>query len=210
VVSIFVVQASASVLLFMFSLLIGMSVNRNFRPRKTMWISIGRLKWLWFSLLIIYAWFTPGIAVWTTSVIPAPTQQGLQYAAARISALVMLLWMAHLIWVNLDKEMLIGAIYQLLAPLQILFGWAGFRRETVALRLYLTFEQIDSLRIEAQAIDTGMRPDEKLVAMCEHVINEAMPDTRTVNMLVLSPPAAWQWLLPVMAGCLLWYVEHVQ
>lgn len=107
---------------------------------------LGRLRWFFLSLLIVYGWFTPGRALWFEASSGmarfAPTIEGLEAGSERIAALVAIMLSAHLLLRTLSREQLLAAIYGLARPLA-LFGQV---RERMAVRMLLVIELLESTR----------------------------------------------------------------
>src|SRR3569623_2740843 len=92
------------------------------------WVAImpmmRRMRWLWLSLVVIYFWFTPGVAVvpvpdaWVAWV---PTAEGLALGALRIAALALMVVPAGLLLHFTPRAQLFAALHWLTAPLG-LFG----------------------------------------------------------------------------------------
>src|SRR3569623_851769 len=100
-----------------------------------------RMRWLWLSLVVIYFWFTPGVAVvpvpdaWAAWV---PTVEGLALGALRIAALALMVVTAGLLLHFTPREQLFAALHWLTAPL----GLFGVSRERVAVRVALTLAAV--------------------------------------------------------------------
>src|SRR3569833_434262 len=117
------------------------------------WVTImpmmRRMRWLWLSLVVIYFWFTPGVAVvpvpdaWAAWV---PTVEGLALGALRIAALALMVVTAGLLLHFTPREQLFAALHWLTAPL----GLFGVSRERVAVRVALTLAAVAEVRSEVQ------------------------------------------------------------
>src|SRR3569832_1175366 len=88
------------------------------------WVTImpmmRRMRWLWLSLVVIFFWFTPGVAVvlvpdaWAAWV---PTVEGLALGALRIAALALMVVTAGREMQQQPREQLFAALHWLPAPL---------------------------------------------------------------------------------------------
>src|SRR3569623_3263792 len=106
-----------------------------------------RMRWRWLSLVGIYFWFTPGVAVvpvpdaWVAWV---PTAEGLALGALRIAALALMVVTAGLLLHLTSREQLFAALHWLTAPL----GLFGVSRERVAVRVAWTRAAVAEVRSE--------------------------------------------------------------
>lgn len=93
-----------------------------------------RTRWVMLSLLLIYAYTTPGQPQPDWLGIFAPSREGLIDGILQLIRLVASLAGLAILLERLHRQQLIAGLYTLLAPLQLL----GLSRERVALRLALT------------------------------------------------------------------------
>lgn len=200
----FIVRTDEWVLAGVFAVLLGATLFPAGRPGKKMLQTIWRLKWLWLSLLILYGWLTPAAGVSSASGGLMPSGAGLLQGGERIASLILLLWIAHLIWRTTARETLIAGLYQFLYPL----SWFRLDRDQLTMRLYLTFAQIETLRDELANLPVQGRPDQRLVSACEHVMQGSAPTLRYVKMQILPAPALWMWLIPLLTGLVLGFIER--
>lgn len=93
-----------------------------------------RTRWVMLSLLIIYAYVTPGHAIVETLGAYSPTREGFLEGAVQLLRLLAAL--AGLAWLldRLHRQQMIAGLYVLLAPLSLF----QLSRERVAVRLALT------------------------------------------------------------------------
>lgn len=95
-----------------------------------------RTRWVLISLLIIYAFMTPGIALWSLPYLPNPTREGLLDGFMQLSRLICVLAGLSLLLTSLSQERLISGLYVLAYPLR----YVGLSRERIAVRLALTLQ----------------------------------------------------------------------
>jgi energy-coupling factor transport system permease protein len=107
-------------------------------------ILLRRTRWILFSLLLIYAYATPGEAVWAQGEAYSPTLEGLQDGFLQLGRLVCTLAGLAILLMRLTQNQLIEGLFVLLAPLQKI----GFPRERVAVRLALTLRYAESAMTE--------------------------------------------------------------
>lgn len=95
-----------------------------------------RTRWIMLSLLLIYAYSTPGTALIATWGVYAPTIEGLTDGALQLGRLLAMLSGLAILLSLLNREQFIGGIYVLAYPLR----WIGIARERAAVRLALTLQ----------------------------------------------------------------------
>ena len=95
-----------------------------------------RTRWILISLLVIYAFMTPGTALWTLPYMPNPTREGLLDGLMQLSRLICVLAGLSILLTSLSQARLISGLYVLAYPLR----YIGFSRERIAVRLALTLE----------------------------------------------------------------------
>jgi energy-coupling factor transport system permease protein len=99
-----------------------------------------RTRWVAFSLLLIYAWATPGRAVLGGMGVLSPTWEGLLDGAMQLARLLCALAGLAVLLSSLTRGQLVGGLYTLTAPLRLL----GLSRERFAVRLALTLEYAEA------------------------------------------------------------------
>ena len=93
-----------------------------------------RTRWIMLSLLLVYAYSTPGQPLLETFGMFSPTREGLGDGVLQLTRLLSALAALAILLDRLHRQQLIAGLYTLLAPLQ----WLGVSRERVAVRLALT------------------------------------------------------------------------
>ena len=99
-----------------------------------------RTRWILFSLLLIYAYTTPGTALWVQLGIVSPTREGLLDGLLQLGRLLSVLSALAILLELLPQAQLISGLYTLAYPLR----WLGLSRERIAVRLALTLEYAES------------------------------------------------------------------
>jgi energy-coupling factor transport system permease protein len=97
-----------------------------------------RTRWIFFSLLLIYAFATPGEALWSWDY--APTREGLLDGLLQLGRLACMLAGLSILLTLLSREQLIGGLYVLVYPVRYL----GLSRERIAVRLALTLQYAEN------------------------------------------------------------------
>jgi len=100
---------------------------------------IRRMRWLFLSVLIIYAFATPGQYVSWFPVSFAPTIEGVQSGLLQMEKLLSALAALTLLYANSHKDHLILGLYMLMRP----FKYIGLNAERFAVRLFLTLEYVE-------------------------------------------------------------------
>ncbi len=93
-----------------------------------------RTRWIFFSLFFIYAFATPGVAIWSFFELPSPSREGVIDGLLQISRFLCVLISLSILLTYLNRDQLMSALYVLFSPLK----WLGIARERVAVRLALT------------------------------------------------------------------------
>ncbi|MGD8483428.1 MAG: CbiQ family ECF transporter T component [Thioalkalispiraceae bacterium] len=170
-----------------------------------------RLRWLFVSILIIYAWFTPG-----TLLIPqwgdfSPYKEGMITGLMRISALIMILLSVSLLVLNQTRNELISSIYWYCRPLSLL----GVSRERLAVRLLLTMESVN--RLEAKWLKTADNIDQRnatlqnryqrIIELFGDVVETGETDKlKTLSFSLQAAPRWYQWFIPFLLALLFYTV----
>jgi len=173
-----------------------------------------RLKWFLLSILLVYFWFTPGQAVFSSLPTLSPSYEGLKLGAERVIALIYIVFALHVLIKTIATDSIIDAILWLLEPLR----WIGLPHKMLAVRISLTLQVLDQVQVIcAQPSDQENRNDlsngfivqvlKKVDAVAERVTNifvaviqsaELMP-AQTVAINTNSPlPPVFQWLYPMI------------
>jgi energy-coupling factor transporter transmembrane protein EcfT len=99
-----------------------------------------RTRWILFSLLLIYAYTTPGTALWPQLGIVSPTREGVLDGLLQLGRLLSVLSGLAILLALLPQAQLVSGLYTLAYPLR----WFGLSRERIAVRLALTLEHAES------------------------------------------------------------------
>jgi energy-coupling factor transport system permease protein len=148
---------------------------------------IRRTRWILFSLLLIYAYTTPGTALWEPLGVASPTREGLLDGLLQLGRLVSVLSGLAILLELLPQTQLISGLYSLAYPLR----WLGLSRERIAVRLALTLEYAESAMRDTASdwrstINAAMQPS---ADRSEHIDLRVQP-FRAVDVLLLVASAA--------------------
>lgn len=134
--------AGQAIALFVSTLILSLLLLRApVAARRAALVMLRRLRWLLLSMLIVYGWFTPGVAMWPGLGVASPTVPGLLEALQRAAALVLMALGAQQLISGLAPPQLLAALLWLSLPLQMF----GLSRERLALRVMLTLEAVPRL-----------------------------------------------------------------
>jgi len=127
--------------------------------RKQLLSLLRRTRWILFSLVMIYAYTTPGAALWGQLGIGSPTREGLQDGLLQLGRLLSVLSGLAILLELLPLPRLISGLYSLAYPLR----WLGLSRERIAVRLALTLEYAETAMCETAkdwrtTINTALLP----------------------------------------------------
>lgn len=103
-------------------------------------VLLNRTCWIMLSLLLIYSYATPGVAVWASLAQFSPTYEGVLDGLLQLSRLVFALAGLVVLQSSLSQPQLISGLYALSYPLRYL----GLSRTRVAVRLALTLHYVES------------------------------------------------------------------
>jgi energy-coupling factor transporter transmembrane protein EcfT len=143
---------------------------------------VRRTRWILISLLLIYAYTTPGTALWFQLGITSPTREGLLDGSLQLGRLLSVLSGLAILLELLPKPQLISGLYTLAYPLR----WFGLSRERIAVRLALTLEYAESAMRDTandwrSTIRDAMQPS---ASGAEHIELKLQP-FRAVDVLLL-------------------------
>lgn len=93
-----------------------------------------RTRWIMLSLLLVYAYSTPGQPLLDALGMFSPSREGLSDGVLQLTRLLAALAGLAILLDRLHRQQLIAGLYTLFAPLQLI----GVSRERVAVRLALT------------------------------------------------------------------------
>ena len=100
-----------------------------------------RTRWIMLSLLLIYAYSTPGQPLLEdTFGMFSPSREGLIDGVSQLTRLLAALAALAILLDRLHRQQLIAGLYTLFAPLQ----WIGLSRERLAVRLALTLHYAEA------------------------------------------------------------------
>ena len=111
---------------------------------KTFIYAVRRMRWLFLSLLMIYAFGTPGELIPLFPVSFSPTFEGLQLGLLQIEKLLIALAALSLLLLSSSRAQMLLGIYMLLMP----FKFLGLNIERFAARLMLTLDYVEELAVK--------------------------------------------------------------
>lgn len=133
---------------------------------------IRRMRWLLLSILLIYAFTTPGEHLPDVPVGIAPTIEGLQHGVLQVMRLMIALAALTLLYAGSNAAQLILGLYLLLKP----FKYLGMDVERFAVRLSLTLQYVEDFTVR----DDGKKLNfEQFKTMM--LTEELLPDSDVVN-----------------------------
>lgn len=102
---------------------------------------VKRMRWLFISIFIIYAFGTPGEYIQQFPINFSPTIEGCELGLLHIAKLLIALASLILLFSTSSKEQLMTGLYLLLLPLKRI----GFNTEQFTARLILTLDYVEDL-----------------------------------------------------------------
>lgn len=137
---------------------------------------VKRMRWLFISLFIIYAYGTPGEYIQYFPINFAPSIEGCQLGLLQIGKLLIALAGLSILFAGSSKEHLIAGLNLLLTPLK----YMGLDVERFAARLLLTFDYVEALAVKGN-LTTNFNQLTELETMTETTLAE--------RVIVLPSPA---------------------
>lgn len=127
-----------------------------------------RTRWVMLSLWLVYAWSTPGQAVYEPWEQFSPTFEGLNDGLVQLLRLLAALSSLAVLLDKLHRMQLIAGLYVLCAPLQ----WFGGLRERFAVRLALTLQYAEVAMLRGrrhwrETLDQLFEPQDEIVHQLE-------------------------------------------
>jgi energy-coupling factor transport system permease protein len=171
-----------------------------------------RTRWLFLSLLIVYAWFTPGETL-ALRQFPAlepwlPSREGLVTGASRALSLALIIMMANLLLRITAQAQLLAALLWLTRPL----GAIGLPHDRFAIRAVLTIEVLGEVRTLVARVLEGYRGRRAAFRalggfaadIFAQVIDSAQRTApRSVHLPIQQAPPLYEWLYPLTLGATL-------
>jgi len=173
-----------------------------------------RLKWFFFSILLLYVWFTPGNAILPNFPVLSPSSEGIQLGSERVIALMYIVFALHILIKTIASDRLIEAILWCLQPLK----WLGLPHQSLAIRISLTLKILDQVQVfcsrpspeadrQHPPIGFFQRMLQKIDGVAERVTEifanviqsaENMPTQAVAIDMGGSLPPISQWLYPMI------------
>lgn len=163
-----------------------------------------RLRWLFLSIVVVFAWFTPGEGLVAAMSAWSPTWDGLQYGLQRVLVIaVIVVLVAWLLDTTSRDEQLRGLLF-LTTPLARL----GFPHERFAVRLALVIEAAPQLRVSLRGAGGATTAGEgrfgAIAARIGRLYAQAVEDGRNAETMEIAiepgaAPRAREWLLLAVA-----------
>jgi len=119
--------------------------------RHKLMLLVRRTRWIMFSLWLIYAYSTPGVALFDSMF--SPVVEGLQEGGLQLMRLLAALAALAILLDRLHRQHLIAGLYALFAPLQ----WLGLSRERLAVRLALTMHYAEVAMLHSTSWQDNLR-----------------------------------------------------
>lgn len=168
------------------------------------WMMVRRLRWLFLSIVVIYAWLTPGqpllggaasVSSWL------PTREGVLMGTHRLVVLIMMVLSAQwLLWAT-SRNQLVSALYWLAMPLVV----TGFSRERFAVRMVLVLSAIEQVqaRINEALAQVSLERGNLTAAVAAMLVSDVVQQAEReschlIEIELENAPAPLQWLWPLL------------
>jgi len=200
-------------------LLLGLYAQNQFGYMPLCVKMLGRMRWFFLSILVLYLWFTPGANSTTSAFTLIPSYEGLRQGMLRVFSLVLIVMAVNYFIAPISRDKMVSAILWLFKPL----CWIGINTQRLAVRVALTL----SLVSKAQQLltDSGATPVKDtgqpsaamtMRARCSRigdvaaqlfnkVVSEAVnTECQAIHINAAKPPSALQWALPGVTAVVFW------
>lgn len=171
---------------------------------------VRRIRWLLFSILVLYGWWTPGTALWDGFGAYGPSLEGLRHGGVRVGVLLAIVAAVHWVMNATERDALLAAVVAFTAPLRYL----GLNHERLAVRILLTLECVP----QVQAVATRSHPVgaaqgsrlARLAIRARHLYGAVLARAEAAELHSREVPETgrvpiWQWSVPVTIGLLLYF-----
>ena len=168
--------------------------------------SLYRTRWLFVSLVVVYAWFTPGQALVSTqlSALNAwlPSREGLFAGASRALSLALIIMAAQLLLRSTTQSQLLAALLWLTRPLRLF----GLPHDRFAVRLMLSIEYLGEVRALVTAALADHRGRGRAIGavggfaadVFGRVVDSAQrTPARTISLPAQLAPPLHHWIYPL-------------
>ncbi len=102
------------------------------------------MRWLFVSLLLIYAYATPGEYLVFLPLNVAPSYEGLQLGATQIAKLLIAVASLSALFASTTKSQLMAGLWTLLSPLRLV----GLNVERFTVRMLLTLHYVEQMAVQ--------------------------------------------------------------
>jgi energy-coupling factor transport system permease protein len=135
-----------------------------------------RLKWIYLSMLLIFAFNTPGEHVLAWPFEFSPTYEGLQTGILQVFRIVIMLAIVSLLLANNSKQMIISGFYYFLYPLKVF----GLNIERFAARLWLTMHYVEHVLESKKNQSNKLTLDQQFMDIYDVVLNKNIMENEIV------------------------------
>ena len=107
---------------------------------------IKRMRWLFVSLLLVYAYATPGEYLAFLPLNVAPSYEGLRMGLMQIAMLLIAVASLSALFASASKSQLMAGLWTLLSPLRLV----GLNVERFTVRMLLTLHYVEQMAVQAK------------------------------------------------------------
>ena len=107
---------------------------------------IKRMRWLFLSLLLVYAYATPGEYLAFLPLNVAPSYEGLHLGLMQIAKLLIAVASLSALFASASKSQLMAGLWTLLSPLRLV----GLNVERFTVRMLLTLHYVEQMAVQAK------------------------------------------------------------
>lgn len=166
-----------------------------------LWRMLSRVRWLLVAIVLLYGWFTPGVALVPALGQFSPSVEGMQQGLLRASVLLVIVTAVYLLLVATPRGDLVSGLLWYGRPLRRI----GVDDQRFAIRLVLALEAVPQVQALArEALATVPRELPKLQrlnyavsAVFQATLTRAEQASGVIDVPDALPLPLWQWLIPV-------------
>ncbi|MCF8193253.1 MAG: energy-coupling factor transporter transmembrane protein EcfT [Candidatus Methylopumilus sp.] len=150
---------------------------------------IKRMRWLFLSLLLVYAYATPGEYLAFLPLNVAPSYEGLHLGLMQIAKLLIAVASLSALFASASKSQLMAGLWTLLSPLRLV----GLNVERFTVRMLLTLHYVEQMAVQAKLKLDFSQLDKLALA----------PDEPGVTLPLILAQPAFTWFDKAMLSLML-------
>lgn len=209
VFSVSVIYGNAVDLLFAFFILLFLYAGNKDLNWKTVWHALRQIRWLLLTIILLYAWATPGQALFPQYADYSPSQEGVLFGIERGISLIFMLAAVYGVLNSMPRQELLAALLFLLRVLPL----SVETRSRIAVRVMLSLELLPQIRgyvsRSMQKTPAAQKSRWYRATWLAHVFEQLLVEMEQKEPVRIELPGQQaipliQWGYPVLLGSLFW------